>query len=145
MIYEQPESYPARQHRGRHSSSAPVPRTWPPTDEPMRSRAPSRSILGQHRDLRVLRRAYRWQRRVAAFAALGYFTLFLVFSALAPHVMTRPVTGGLSMGMLLGLVQLPVTWLAIALYGWTARRFVDPLARRVRRQSAPHGQKELPR
>jgi uncharacterized membrane protein (DUF485 family) len=145
MIYEQPDSHPARPQRGRHSSPVPVPRTWPPTDEPMRSRAPSRSALGHHRDLRVLRRAYRWQRRVAAFAALGYFTSFLVLSALAPHIMTRPATGGLSVGMLMGLVQLPVTWLAIALYGYTARRFVDPLARRVRRQSLPHGQKELPR
>ena len=36
-------------------------------------------------------------------------------------------------GVVLALVQLPVTWLAVVFYELTARRFVDPLARRVRR------------
>ena len=49
--------------------------------------------------------------------------------------MTRPAPGGLPTGLLLALVQLPVTWLAVILYEFTARRYVDPLARRVRRQS----------
>jgi uncharacterized membrane protein (DUF485 family) len=85
----------------------------------------------------MLRRAYRRQRRTATSAALGYFVLFLFLSAYEPSVMTHPVTGGLSTGLLLGLVQVPVTWLAIVLYEWTARRRVDPLAARVRRQTPP--------
>ena len=36
--------------------------------------------------------------------------------------MTRTATGGLPTGLLLALVQLPVTWLAIGLYEYTARR-----------------------
>jgi hypothetical protein len=38
--------------------------------------------------------------------------------------------------MLLALLQLPVTWLAIALYEHTARRRVDPLVDRLRRGGA---------
>jgi hypothetical protein len=44
-------------------------------------------------------------------------------------------TEGLPTGLLLALLQLPVTWLAIALYEHTARRSVDPLADRIRKQS----------
>ncbi|PAK22092.1 hypothetical protein CJI59_35405 [Streptomyces sp. Alain-F2R5] len=86
--------------------------------------------------MRVLRTAYRWQRRTATLTALGYFTLFLFLSAYAPGFMTgtSPV-GGLPTGLLLALLQLPVTWLAIALYEHTARRHVDPLADRIRKEA----------
>jgi uncharacterized membrane protein (DUF485 family) len=50
--------------------------------------------------------------------------------------MTDPVATGLPAGLLLALLQLPVTWLAIVLYEHTARRHVDPLADRIRKQSA---------
>jgi uncharacterized membrane protein (DUF485 family) len=103
---------------------------------PLRRALPS-PARGHHGDLRLLRRAYRRQRRVATLAALGYFVVFLLLSAYEPAVMTRPVTGGLSTGLLLGLVQVPVTWLAILLYEGTARRYVDPLAARVRRHTPP--------
>lgn len=93
-----------------------------------------RPWTGPHRDLRLLRRACRWQRRVAAFAALGYFAVFLALTVRWPSLMGRPAPGGLPLGLLLALVQLPVTWLAVVFYELTARRFVDPLARRVRRQ-----------
>ncbi|GGW15323.1 hypothetical protein GCM10018980_39290 [Streptomyces capoamus] len=98
-------------------------------------RRPEREPLGHHSDLRVLRSAYRWQRRTATLTALGYFTLFLVLSAYAPGVMTRTLADGIPAGLLLALVQLPVTWLAIALYEHTARRYVDPLAERIRRHA----------
>ncbi|MBO1336561.1 DUF485 domain-containing protein [Streptomyces sp. VRA16 Mangrove soil] len=84
-------------------------------------------------ELLLLRTAYRWQRRVATLTALGYFTLFLLLSAFAPGLMNRSVTGGLSSGLLIGLLQLPVTCLALVLYEHTARRRVDPLAHRLRR------------
>lgn len=101
--------------------------------------------LGHHSDLRVLRSAYRWQRRTATLTALGYFTLFLLLSALAPGFMSHRVAGGLPAGLLLALVQLPVTWLAVGLYEYTARRNVDPIADRIRRQAELDVQREAVR
>jgi uncharacterized membrane protein (DUF485 family) len=129
-------------------SSDPYPTyPWQPAPPPLphTHRRPPRPRLGNHGDLRTLRSAYRWQRRVATLTALGYFTLFLVLSAYAPSFMTSDVTAGLPVGLLLALVQLPVTWLAIALYEYTARRHVDPLADRIRRQSALDARREAGR
>ncbi|MFE3633006.1 DUF485 domain-containing protein [Streptomyces sp. NPDC059168] len=106
-----------------------------PPEPPRPQRAPAREPIGHHDDLRVLRGAYRWQRRTATLTALGYFTLFLVLSAYAPDVMTRDLADGVPAGLLLALLQLPVTWLAIALYEHTARRHVDPLAERIRKEA----------
>jgi uncharacterized membrane protein (DUF485 family) len=107
----------------------------PPPAPPEPARRPAHHApLGHHSDLRILRSAYRWQRRVATLTALGYFVLFLVLSAFAPSLMTSRVAG-LPAGLLLGLLQLPVTWLAILLYEHTARRRVDPLADRIRKQA----------
>ncbi|AOR37305.1 hypothetical protein BFF78_24770 [Streptomyces fodineus] len=110
---------------------------WQPAPPPPPRPAgpPLREPIGHHSDLRVLRSAYRWQRRTATLTALGYFTLFLVLSASAPGVMTRTVAGTVPAGLLLALIQVPVTWLAIALYEYTARRHVDPLADRIRREA----------
>jgi uncharacterized membrane protein (DUF485 family) len=107
----------------------------PPVPEPEARRSPRRAALGHHSDLRILRGAYRRQRRVATLTALGYFTLFLVLSAFAPSFMTADGAGGLPVGLLLALAQLPVTLLAIWLYEYTARRYVDPIADRIRRQA----------
>ncbi|PWI16104.1 DUF485 domain-containing protein [Streptomyces sp. Act143] len=112
--------------------------------EPARRR-PRRPALGHHSDLRVLRGAYRRQRRVATLTALGYFTLFLILSAVAPSLMTSTVTDGLPTGLLLALLQLPVTWLAIALYEHTARVHVDPVADRIRRQAEVDAKREATR
>ncbi|KUM72025.1 DUF485 domain-containing protein [Streptomyces sp. ISL-22] len=120
----------------------PVP-PQPPTPPPHRT--PDHPPLGHHSDLRILRSAYRWQRRVATLTALGYFTLFLVLSAFAPGFMTSTVTDGLPAGLLLALLQLPVTWLAIGLYEHTARRHVDPIADRIRKQAAVDAKREAGR
>ncbi|MEV0576186.1 DUF485 domain-containing protein [Streptomyces sp. RTGN2] len=112
-------------------SSAPAPpprRTAPPTTPVP---AP-----GHHSDLRRLRTAYRLLRRTAALTALGYFTLFLLLSGFAPDLMGRTIGGGLTTGLALGLCQLPVTFLAIALYERIARRTVDPIAAELRRTGA---------
>ncbi|WP_330339523.1 DUF485 domain-containing protein [Streptomyces sp. NBC_00557] len=106
-----------------------------PPPPPRPERRADREPVGHHSDLRVLRSAYRWQRRTATLTALGYFTLFLVLSACAPGVMTRTVADGIPAGLLLAVAQLPVTWLAIALYEHTARRHVDPLADRIRKEA----------
>ncbi|MPY34547.1 DUF485 domain-containing protein [Streptomyces adustus] len=122
-------------HARPHPEQPPSP-TYPwqpkPPPEPAPRRRPHRETLGRHSDLRILRGAYRRQRRVATLTALGYFTLFLLLSALAPSFMTRMPADGLPTGLLLALLQLPVTWLAVALYERTARRRVDPLADRIR-------------
>jgi uncharacterized membrane protein (DUF485 family) len=72
---------------------------------------------------------------VATLTALGYFTVFLFLSAFAPSLMDGTVSGGLSTGLFLGLLQVPITWTAIALYEYTARRGVDPIADRIREQA----------
>ena len=123
MSSDSSELHPLPHRAGRHASAL-APR-WA-TDR-------VRPWTGPHRDLRLLRRACRWQRRVAALAALGYFAAFLALTVKVPSLMTRPAPGGLPFGLVLALVQLPVTWLAVIFYELTARRFVDPLARRVRR------------
>ncbi|MGW7079600.1 DUF485 domain-containing protein [Streptomyces sp. NPDC054866] len=131
---------PQHTHRPQHPQGlhAPSYPTYPwqpvaPPPPPPPPRLPRHPALGRHSDLRRLRSAYRWQRRVATLTALGYFTLFLILSAFAPSLMTDTVSGGLSTGLLLGLCQLPVTLLAIALYEFTARRRVDPMAERLRK------------
>ncbi|MCC9156477.1 DUF485 domain-containing protein [Streptomyces parvulus] len=143
MTYDPSPSYPhhpppAHQPPYQPPYQPPSPPPFPP-HAPAPHQAPHRSRrrdpLGRHRDLRVLRGAYRWQRRTATLTALGYFTLFLLLSAYAPGFMTGTVTDGLPTGLLLALVQLPVTWLAIALYEQTARRRVDPLADRIRKEA----------
>lgn len=66
-------------------------------------------------DLHRLGSAYRRLRRVATFTALGYFVIFLFLSGYAPSMMTSNITGGLTTGLVLGLLQLPVALAAIAL------------------------------
>ncbi|MFJ7962443.1 DUF485 domain-containing protein [Streptomyces sp. NPDC096324] len=100
------------------------------------SGTPRPPAVGRNRDLRNLRGAYRAQRRAATLTALGYFTIFLVLSAVEPSLMTGTITGGLSTGLLLGLLQVPVICVCVGLYEYTARRRVDPIADRVRRQAA---------
>ncbi|MGR6970897.1 DUF485 domain-containing protein [Streptomyces cynarae] len=132
--HHSPPTYPTHASYPTHPTYPTYP--WqPPPAEPVRRTPPQRPPLGHHSDLRMLRTAYRWQRRVATLTALGYFVLFLVLSAFAPSFMTATVSGGLTMGLLLGLLQLPVTCLAIGVYEYTARRGVDPIADRIRRQA----------
>lgn len=119
-----------------------LPQQAPEPPEPAGRRPQRHAALGRHSDLRVLRSAYRWQRRVATLTALGYFVLFLILSAFAPSFMTSTVTDGLPTGLLLALVQVPVTWLAIALYEQTARRRVDPIADRIRKQAELDARRE---
>ncbi|MFC8918419.1 DUF485 domain-containing protein [Streptomyces sp. NPDC047821] len=87
-----------------------------------------------HGDLDALRSGYRRLRRVSTLTALGYFTLFLLLAAFAPGLMTSEISGGLNVGLLLGLGQLPVALAAIALYERIARHRLDPVAAAVREQ-----------
>jgi uncharacterized membrane protein (DUF485 family) len=82
---------------------------------------------------------------VATLTALGYFTLFLILSAFAPGFMSSTISDGLTAGLLLALLQLPVTGLALGLYEHTARRYVDPVADRIRKQSEVDAKREAGR
>ncbi|GHA03910.1 DUF485 domain-containing protein [Streptomyces echinoruber] len=140
MSYDPSPSY---RYPPRDTSPSYATHPWQPASpEPHPSQVPPRPGPGHHGDLRILRGAYRRQRRVATLTALGYFTLFLLLSAFAPSFMTSTVTDGLPTGLLLLLVQLPVTLLAIALYEHTARRNVDPLADRLRAQAELGAERE---
>ncbi len=90
--------------------------------------------LGHHSDLRVLRRAYRTSGAWRRSPALGYFTLFLVLSAFAPSLMGAAL-GGLSTGLLLGLLQVPVTCLSVGLYEHAARAAGSTDADRIRKHA----------
>ncbi|MFF8674340.1 DUF485 domain-containing protein [Streptomyces sp. NPDC015242] len=144
MSYDPPPSHPYPP-----PDSSPPYGTYPwvprQDSEPAARRPQRHAAPGHHSDLRLLRSAYRWQRRVATLTALGYFVLFLILSAFAPSLMTSTVTDGLPTGLLLALIQVPVTWLAIALYEQTARRRVDPIADRIRRQAALDTKREATR
>ncbi|MEY2247003.1 DUF485 domain-containing protein [Streptomyces sp. BF23-18] len=143
MSYDSSSPQPARPPRGHQNSFAQhVPD--PAAAEPLRGGASPRTWTGHHRDLRILRRAYRRQRRVTTFAVLGCFSLFLGLTAGCPGLMNRPVTGGLSAGLVIAVSQIPATWLAVLVYERTARRYVDPLAHRVNR-SVPWAEAERER
>ncbi|WP_240509305.1 DUF485 domain-containing protein [Streptomyces agglomeratus] len=86
-------------------------------------------------DLDALRSGYRKLRRVSTFTALAYFVLFLIFSAFTPDMMTSEITGGLNIGLVLGLCQLPVALAAIALYERIARNRIDPLSATIQEQT----------
>ncbi|MEV7346810.1 DUF485 domain-containing protein [Streptomyces sp. NPDC093544] len=144
--YQNPYQQPPAPQPSHNSTPSHLTYPWqPPPPEPSRRRLPRHHALGRHSDMRLLRTAYRRQRRVATLTALGYFVLFLLLSAYAPGLMTSEVSGGLSTGLLLGLLQLPVACLAIGLYEYTARRSVDPLADRIRRQTELDARREAAR
>ncbi|MFF9018458.1 DUF485 domain-containing protein [Streptomyces sp. NPDC014870] len=96
-------------------------------------------------DLDRLGSAYRRLRRVATFTALGYFVIFLFLSGYAPSLMTDTLTGGLTTGLVLGLLQLPVALAAIALYERIARKRVDPLAAAIRERAEQAAAAAAPR
>ncbi|MFG2728319.1 DUF485 domain-containing protein [Streptomyces canus] len=138
MSYDRSELSLSHRHNGRvPSPTAHRPPSLASAGERPGSGTRQRSWSSYHRALRVLRRACRWQRRVATLAALGYFAVFLTLTVKAPGFMARPAPGGLPTGLLLAVVQIPVTWLAVLLFEYSARRFVDPLARRVSRYPSP--------
>ncbi|WP_299540349.1 DUF485 domain-containing protein [uncultured Streptomyces sp.] len=120
---------------------------WQSSPPPAPARRPVTAVppAGRHSDLRRLRRAYRLLRRVSSCTALGYFTLFLILSAYAPGLMTRPVGfAGLTVGLLWGVGQFPVALLSIAVYERTAHRTVDPLARVIRERGGPAPEADAP-
>jgi uncharacterized membrane protein (DUF485 family) len=109
--------------------------TW---DAPYAPYAPyAHEAQREDADLAALRSAYRLLRRISTLTALGSFVVYVVLSCYAPGLMGSKVTGELSLGMALGVLQLVVTFAAVFWYGRSARRSVDPLARAVRQRTVP--------
>ncbi|MFH9229947.1 DUF485 domain-containing protein [Streptomyces lydicus] len=102
-----------------------------PRHEPYAHQPPRRSA-----DLAALRSAYRLLRRVSTLTALGSFVAYVMLSCYAPDLMGSKVAGELSLGMILGVLQLVVTFAAVLWYGRSAQRSVDPLAQAVRKRAA---------
>lgn len=113
------------------------PQGWDSAQQPWSASPQSQqpAATGDRDDLHRLGSAYRRLRRVATFTALGYFVIFLFLSGYAPSMMTSTITGGLTTGLVLGLLQLPVALAAIALYERIARKNVDPLAAAIRERA----------
>ncbi|GAA4072741.1 hypothetical protein GCM10022233_57400 [Streptomyces shaanxiensis] len=89
--------------------------------------------------LAALRSAYRLLRRISTLTALGSFVVYVVLSCYAPGLMGSRISGELSLGMAVGVLQLVVTFAAVFWYGRSAQRSVDPLARAVRERAVPAG------
>ncbi|MEU9862190.1 DUF485 domain-containing protein [Streptomyces sp. NPDC047971] len=119
---------------------------WDSTQQPWEASAqPGPPAADDRDDLRRLGSAYRRLRRVATFTALGYFVVFLFLSGYAPSMMTGDLAGGLTTGLVLGLLQLPVALAAIALYERIARKRVDPLAAAIRARAEQAAAAAAPR
>ncbi|MEG3628170.1 DUF485 domain-containing protein [Streptomyces poriticola] len=126
-------------------------RPWP---EPYGHDAPRYDSYGRHAtwdaahaqeihrpdaDLTALRAAYRLLRRISTLTALGSFVVYVMLSCYTPGLMASKISGELSLGMALGVLQLVVVFAAVSWYGRSAQRSVDPLARAVRERTVPAG------
>ncbi|MFE7582606.1 DUF485 domain-containing protein [Streptomyces gardneri] len=123
------------------------PQSWDSVQQPWdASQQPQSPARADDRDdLHRLGSAYRRLRRVATFTALGYFVIFLFLSGYAPSMMTGNIKGGLTVGLVLGLLQLPVALVAIALYERIARKNVDPIAAAIRERAEQAAAAAAPR
>ncbi|MGW0927287.1 DUF485 domain-containing protein [Streptomyces sp. NPDC002644] len=97
---------------------------------------PSGPSARQTRELAGLRDAYRRQRRVAGVTVLGFFALYILLTVYAPGLVGWRVADGLNLGLLLALLQLPLTVVVLVIHEHTAQSAVDPLVERVRGQAA---------
>ncbi|WP_063886484.1 DUF485 domain-containing protein [Streptomyces aureus] len=124
-----------------------MPQGWDSAQQPWDASPQPQPLAGtdDRDDLHRLGSAYRRLRRVATFTALGYFVIFLFLSGYAPSMMTSKITGGLTTGLVLGLLQLPVALAAIALYERIARKHVDPLATAIRERAEQAAAAAAPR
>lgn len=121
------------------------PQGWDSAQQPWDASPQPPAATDDRDDLRRLGSAYRRLRRIATFTALGYFVIFLFLSGYAPSMMTSNITGGLTTGLVLGLLQLPVALAAIALYERIARKRVDPLAAAIRERAEQAAAAAAPR
>jgi uncharacterized membrane protein (DUF485 family) len=65
-------------------------------------------------------------------AFLLWYLAYVLLASYARDVMATPVSGGITVGLLVGLAQFASTFALTAAYVRFARRRIDPLAARIR-------------
>jgi uncharacterized membrane protein (DUF485 family) len=76
-------------------------------------------------------RLRRWVFPMAA-AFLLWYLAYVLLASYAREFMATPVSGGITVGLLVGLAQFASTFALTAAYGRFARRRLDPLAAQIR-------------
>ena len=77
------------------------------------------------------RRLRRWVFAMSA-AFLLWYLAFVLLASYARGVMATPVSGPITVGLLVGLAQFASTFALTAAYVRFARRRIDPLAEQIR-------------
>lgn len=67
-------------------------------------------------------------------AVVVWYFLYVLASTYAIDFMSAPAIGALNVGMIIGLLQFPTTWIATWLYLRHADRKLDPIAASLRSQ-----------
>jgi len=76
-------------------------------------------------------RLRRWVFPMAA-AFLLWYLAYVLLASYAREFMATPVSGGITVGLVVGLAQFASTFALTAAYSRFARRRVDPLAAQIR-------------
>ncbi len=77
------------------------------------------------------RRLRRWVFPMTA-AFLLWYLAYVLLASYGREFMATPVSGGITVGLLVGLAQFASTFALTAAYGRFARRRIDPLAAQIR-------------
>ena len=85
-----------------------------------------------------LRTAFRGFAFPTVAAVVVWYLLYVILSVVAepgkPSVMGTKVLGNITMGMLIGLLQFPTTWIATWYYTRRMATKIDPMATELREQ-----------
>ena len=83
-------------------------------------------------DFTELRRRLRGWVFAMSAAFLLWYLAFVLLASYAREVMATPVSGSITVGLLVGLAQFASTFALTAAYVRFARRRIDPLAEQIR-------------
>lgn len=115
--------------------SSPVPPAPAPTPEQFRAAQRSEEFT----ELRRTYRSFAFPMTVAFFL---WYLLFVVLGAFFPQVMAVRLTGNITLGLVLGLLQFVTTFAITAAYVRFANRTLDPrataLRERLEGEARPH-------
>lgn len=65
---------------------------------------------------------------------LVWYFVYVLLSSFAPEFMAQPVTGNITVGLLLGLGQFVTTFLITMGYVWFANNKLDPISSEIRHE-----------
>jgi uncharacterized membrane protein (DUF485 family) len=78
----------------------------------------------------------RWRIAIGLTVAMtAIYVGFILLIAYAKPLLATPLTGGLSLGILLGALVIVAAWLLIAVYVRWANRHYDPALAALRREA----------